>query len=73
MSEPTDKQLEAEEWMELNAFCEKFGERRNTVHKRVTDGLWPRGEFYASPSGGVSYIHVRRALDWLTEHNKLKA
>lgn len=59
-------------WMEIDAFCEKYDQRKNTIHKRVTDGSWPRGEIYSSPSGGMAYIHVERALAWLRERGKLK-
>lgn len=58
-------------WIELNAYCEKYGERKNTVHKRVTDGAWPRGEFYSSPSGSVAYVHEPRAREWLRQQGKL--
>lgn len=58
-------------WMELDAFCEKYGQRKNTVHKRVTDGTWPRGEYYAAPSGSVGYINVAKAEAWLSSKGKL--
>lgn len=60
-------------WIELDAYCEKYGERKNTVHKRVTDGTWPRGEFYSSPSGGVSYVNEAAAVEWLQQRGKLAA
>jgi predicted DNA-binding transcriptional regulator AlpA len=59
-------------WIELNDYCQKYGERRNTVHKRVADGTWPRGEFYSSPSGSVSYVHEARAREWLEQQGKLR-
>jgi hypothetical protein len=52
-------------WIELDAYCEKYGERKNTVHKRVADGTWERGVIYASPSGSVTYVHEERAKEWL--------
>lgn len=58
-------------WIELDAYCEKYGERKNTVHKRVTDGTWSRGEFYSSPSGGVSYVNEAAAREWLQQRGKL--
>lgn len=58
-------------WMELSAFCEKYGQRANTIHKRVADGVWPRGEFYAAPSGGVGYVNVAKAEEWLSSKGKL--
>jgi hypothetical protein len=58
-------------WMELNAFCEKYQQRANTIHKRVTDGVWPRGEFYAAPSGSVGYVHEKKATEWLASKGKL--
>jgi hypothetical protein len=59
-------------WMEIDAYCEKYGQRKNTVQKRVHDGTWPRGLMYASPSGGVAYVHVERCNDWLQARGKLK-
>jgi hypothetical protein len=59
-------------WMEIDAFCEKYHQSKNTIHKRVHDGVWPRGEFYSSPSGGVAYIHVEKACKWLEVRGKLK-
>lgn len=58
-------------WIELNEFCEKYKQRPNTVHKRVNDGVWPRGEMYSSPSGGVAYVHEQKARDWLEARGKL--
>jgi len=59
-------------WMELDAFCEKYKQRKNTIHKRVADGTWPRGEFFSSPSGGTCYVHVEKATAWLAARGKLK-
>jgi hypothetical protein len=59
-------------WIELDAFCAKYGERKNTVHKRATDGTWPRGVYYSSPSGGTGFVHEERAVAWLKEHGKLR-
>jgi hypothetical protein len=58
-------------WIEVEAYCAKYGERKNTVHKRVADGTWPRGEFYSTPSGGVGYVHEARAREWLEQQGKL--
>jgi hypothetical protein len=59
-------------WIRIEVFCEKHGQRANTVRKRVHDGSWPRGEIYASPEGGQGYIHEARALAWLREKGKLQ-
>jgi hypothetical protein len=59
-------------WIELEAYCEKYGERKNTVHKRVVDGIWPRGEYLSSPSGGVCYVNEPAAREWLLAKGKLK-
>lgn len=59
-------------WIEIDAYCAKYGERKNTVHKRVADGTWPRGEMYSSPSGGVCYVHEERAARWLELRGKIK-
>ncbi len=58
-------------WMPLVAFCEKYEQRQNTVHKRVADGAWERGVVYSSPTGGVGYVHEARAVEWLTKRGKL--
>lgn len=62
-----------EEWMRIEIFCETYGQRSNTIQKRIHDGIWPRGEFYSNPSGGQGYIHVERALAWLREKGKIAA
>jgi hypothetical protein len=59
-------------WLELDAFCEKYNERKNTIHKRVADGSWERGVLFASPSGGTSFVHEERAVAWLRENGKLR-
>jgi len=69
------EQVEAEiidGWMEVEAFCAKFRQSKNTVHKRVHDGAWPRGVIYSSPSGGVAYVHVERACEWLQQRGLLE-
>lgn len=58
-------------WLDLDAYCQKYGERKNTVHKRVTDGLWERGDIFSSPSGGTCYVHEEKARDWLRMRGKL--
>lgn len=58
-------------WITIEAYCDKYGERANTIQKRVHDGVWPRGEFYSSPSNGRAYIHEARAVAWLKEKGKL--
>ena len=58
-------------WIELDAYCEKYGERKSTVHKRVADGGWARGEHYSAPSGGVGYVNEPAARAWLAERGKL--
>lgn len=57
-------------WIRMDDFCKKYGQRQGTVQKRVADGVWPRGEIYACPTGGTSYIHEARALAWLKERGK---
>jgi len=73
MSAPADTAVTSlDGWMEIDEFCEKYKQRKNTIHKRVGDGIWPRGEMYSSPSGGVSYVHLQKALDWLEARGKLR-
>lgn len=59
-------------WLELEAYCAKYGERKNTVHKRVADGTWIRGEHYSSPSGGTCYVNEAAAAKWLEVRGKTK-
>lgn len=65
--------LDRDGWIELEAYCVKYGERKNTVHKRVADGTWPRGEYYSSPSGGVSYVNEALAAEWLAQRKRVAA
>ena len=58
-------------WMRVDDFCAKYSQRRNTIHKRVMDGAWPRGEIYSAPDGGVGWVHEERAVRWLKEKGKL--
>lgn len=41
------------EWMRTEIFCEEYGQRVNTVQKRVHDGTWPRGEIYSKDRKSV--------------------
>ena len=59
------------DWVRIDDFCAKHDQRQNTVQKRVHDGAWPRGEFYANPTSGQGYIHEARAVAWL-EARKVK-
>ena len=63
---------EQDGWMELDAYCEKYGERANTVHKRVTAGQWQRGVEISTPDGGVSFVNIARAEEWLAKRGKLR-
>ncbi len=58
-------------WMPIDVFLKKYDQRRNTVHKRIADGIWPRGVIYSVPDGGVGWIHEERAVRWLKEKGKL--
>lgn len=58
-------------WMPLDEFCETYHQRKNTILKRVHEGIWPRGVIYASPSGGKAFVHVERAAEWLRARGKL--
>lgn len=63
---------EEDGWIDLDVYCARYGERKNTVHKRVTDGQWVRGEIYSAPDGGIGFVHEERAQKWLAERGKLK-
>lgn len=58
-------------WITIDAFCEKYGQRKNTVAKRVHEGAWPRGTMYACPDGGVGYVNEESAAEWLRKKGKL--
>lgn len=58
-------------WILLEEFCQKYGQRANTLQKRVHDGHWSRGEIYSCPSGGRTFIHEEKAVDWMKKHGKL--
>ncbi len=58
-------------WMPIDVFLKKYDQRRNTVHKRIADGIWPRGVIYSAPDGGAGWIHEERAVRWLKEKGKL--
>lgn len=59
-------------WLHIKDYCEKYGEKPNTVHKRVADGVWERGEHYSAPDGGECFINEARAAAWLKQRGKLK-
>lgn len=58
-------------WMPLAEFCEKYKQRANTIHKRVTDGAWERGVMYSAPDGSSCFVHEERAVAWLREKGQL--
>lgn len=58
-------------WILLEVYCERYGERQNTVQKRVHDGIWERGVHYSRATGHESYIHEPSARKWLQEKGKL--
>jgi len=59
------------EWIRLEEWCERYGEIANTVHKRIQEDLWPRGEYAACPDGIEVYIHEARGREWLSRRGKL--
>ena len=58
-------------WILLDVWCDKYREEASTVHKRVHDNTWARGEIYAAPDGGQVYIHEERARAWLKKRGRL--
>ncbi len=62
---------ETDGWISLEDWCIKHDERKNTVHKRVTDGAWERGVHYSAPDGGQGFIHEARATEWMGLRGKL--
>lgn len=58
-------------WILLDRWCEIYDERPNTIHKRIQEGLWPRGEYAACPDGLVMYLHEERCKVWLAKRGKL--
>lgn len=57
-------------WMTMEAYCEKYGERENTVLKRVTAGQWERGREISTPDGEGTFVHEARAVEWLRLHGR---
>lgn len=60
-------------WISLDEWCQKYGEQRDTVHARVSNGRWQRGHHFSAPDGGSCFVHEERARAWLIEKGKLKA
>lgn len=60
-------------WISLESWCEKYHERRDTVHARVHAGRWVRGVHYSAPDGGSCFVHEARAKAWLDERKPVKA
>jgi len=58
-------------WIPLDQWCEQYGERKNTVLKRITNEVWLRGEVAATPDGGEVFIHEERAKKWLAQKGKM--
>lgn len=58
-------------WIPLDEWCEKYNDRKNTCHKRVTDGAWIRGEHISAPDGGECFVHEKRCRDWMATKRKL--
>lgn len=58
-------------WITLEAYCEKYNERPNTVQKRVHDGQWQRGVHYSRPTGNEAYVHEANVRALLQEQGKL--
>lgn len=52
-------------WITAEDWCEKYHDRRNTIHVRVNKGLWRRGEHYSAPDGGRFYVHEQRCKEWM--------
>lgn len=59
-------------WLSMEDYCAKYGERENTVLKRVTAGQWERGREISTPDSGGTYVHEERALKWLRDHGRLR-
>jgi hypothetical protein len=58
-------------WISLDDWCTMHGERKNTVHKRVTDCAWERGVHYSAPDGGLGFVHQAKAELWMAQRGKL--
>jgi hypothetical protein len=59
---------EEDGWITIEAYCQKYGERRNTVHARVNTGKWERGVHYSLPDSSSGFVHEARARAWVAEH-----
>jgi len=58
--------MTAEDWMPLDKYCEVTGERKNTVHARVSMGVWQRGVHISTPDGKASWVNIPAILRWVT-------
>lgn len=63
--------LDTEGWIPLADWCHRYKEKPNTVHKRIGDGAWPRGEMSSSPDGEDLYLHEAKCRAWLEKRGKL--
>lgn len=59
-------------WIPVSEWCLKNDVKIGVVHKRISDGVWERGDIYAAPEGGTGYVHEERAAEWLRVNTKLK-
>jgi hypothetical protein len=59
-------------WISIEDYCAKYGERENTILKRVADDQWERGREVSTPDTGGTYLHEQRAVAWLTRRGKLR-
>lgn len=64
--------LEVDGWMPIAQYCAAYGERRNTIHARISTGLWQRGVHYAKPDGSAGFVHVVRAQEWVEAEKQRK-
>jgi len=56
---------EMDGWISAKDWCDRYGERPNTIHVRVSRGIWKRGVHYSAPDAGRFFVHEARCVEWL--------
>lgn len=59
-------------WITADEWCEKYADRRNTIHVRINQGAWQRGVHYSAPDPARCYVHEERCKAWMIAHGKLR-
>ena len=61
-----------EGWVTVDDWCERYKELPTTVHKRIQEGAWARGELASCPDGTIMFVHEEKCKSWCERRGKLK-